>query len=1046
MKRLLFYITLIYLNINILPAQDLKQLWQSPPEESRPWTFWYWMQGAISKEGITADLEAMKEVGIGGAYLMPIKGVPEKPFITPVIEQLSPLWWEMVTFAFSEADRLDFKLAFHVCDGFALAGGPWITSELSMQKVVWSKISVTGKKKIDMLLPRPESYKDYYEDIAIFAYPAPAGNNISSETLSPEFSTNCNFFIDNKTQKTSIRSEEPCWIQYAFNEPFTCRSIQIKPSGRDFQSQRLIIETSNDGVNFSRRLRLEPPRQGWQNYDIPATYSIPPVTARYFRFLYDPEGTEPGAEDLDAAKWKPSLKMDKIILFSEAQIHQYEGKNGEVWRVSPHTTKEQIPDELCVDMNKMIDITSYVENGRLQWNAPKGQWTILRIGHTATGHTNATGGKGIGLECDKFNPEAIRLQFNSWFGKMTEIIGEERASRVLKIFHVDSWECGSQNWSPVFREEFKKRRGYDIKPYLPVMAGVPVESAETSEKVLHDVRQTISELVTDVFYKILQEEAHKKNCSFSAESVAPTMVSDGMMHYRNTDIPMGEFWFESPTHDKLNDVLDAVSGAHIYGKNIIQAEAFTQLRSNFTEYPALLKSLQDRNYAMGINRLTYHVYTLNPWIDRKPGMTLDGIGLYFQRDQTWWKQGRAWIDYARRCQALLQFGRPVTDIAVFTGEEVPRRAILPDRLLPFIPGIFGKEKVCKEQIRLANKGLPMRQMPVGVSHSANILRAEDWVNPLRGYAYDSFNRDVLLQAKAENGEIVFPSGAKYKAIIVPGKHPMQPNPEKISSEVKLKISELTSQGVIQIPLFFDEETFDSFGIERDFVVTENTPEYAAGIAYTHRQKDDTDIYFVSNQSDSLRNLKISLRVSGKIPELWNPVNGSIRNAEDWKIENGRTALPLRLDAGESVFVVLQKEEYSHSALDAESPANHHGVNQDRNDVVVLTVSTPWTIRFDEKMRGPKEPVVLDKLIEWNEFNDEKIRYYSGTALYSNTFRWNETQGTSYFLELENMYNIASVKINGTDCGTIWTKPYRIDISAALRQGENRIEIEVSNTW
>lgn len=201
---------------------------------------------------------------------------------------------------------------------------------------------------------------------------------------------------------------------------------------------------------------------------------------------------------------------------------------------------------------------------------------------------------------------------------------------------------------------------------------------------------------------------------------------------------MGEFWLNSPTHDKPNDMLDAISGAHIYGKNIIQAEGFTEVRGTWDEYPGMLKALLDRNYALGINRLFYHVYVHNPWLDRKPGMTLDGIGLFFQRDQTWWDKGaKAFSEYATRCQSLLQYGHPVTDIAVFTGEEVPRRSILPERLVPSLPGIFGAERVESERIRLANEGQPLRVRPVGVTHSANMADPEKWVNPLRGYAYDS---------------------------------------------------------------------------------------------------------------------------------------------------------------------------------------------------------------------------------------------------------------------------------------------------------------------
>ena len=228
------------------------------------------------------------------------------------------------------------------------------------------------------------------------------------------------------------------------------------------------------------------------------------------------------------------------------------------------------------------------------------------------------------------------------------------------------------------------------------------------------------------------------------------MVSDGLMHYQKVDLPMGEFWLNSPTHDKPNDMLDAISGAHIYGKNIIQAEGFTEIRGVWDEDPAMLKPLLDRNYALGINKLFFHVYTHNPWMNHRPGMTLDGIGLFFQRDQTWWEEGKSFVDYITRCQTLLQYGHPVADIAVFTGEEMPRRSILPERLVSMLPGIYGAERVESERIRLANEGQPTRVRPVGVTHSANMADPEDWVNPMRGYAYDSFNKDALLRlAKAE---------------------------------------------------------------------------------------------------------------------------------------------------------------------------------------------------------------------------------------------------------------------------------------------------------
>lgn len=1072
MKKIFSICLLLYLNLNLTYAQDLRQLWTSPPEESRSWVYWYWMQGAVSKEGITADIEAMKEIGIAGAYLMPIKGVPEKPFITPIVEQLNPLWWEMVEFAFKEADRTGIKIGFHICDGFALAGGPWVTPELSMQKVVWEQINIKGGKTINQILPQPQSYKGYYKDIAVFAFPTPQGEGVSTKTVKPKVTTNVpdiypQFLADTNSDGT-FRSESSCWIQYAFDKPFTCRTIQVQAPPRSFQGQRLTIQASDDGITFRKIVQLEPPRQGWQNDDFPMTNSIPTTTARYFRFLYDKSGTEPGSEDLDAAKWKQSLKIKGIWLSSEARIHQYEGKSAQAWRLSPRTTHTQITNDLCVDPKKVTDISQYLdEDGKLNWKAPKGNWTILRMGHTSTGHTNATGGNGAGLECDKFNPEAIRLQFNSWFGKAVEVAGEDLASRVLKVFHVDSWECGSQNWSSNFRDEFKERRGYDIYPYLPIMAGIPIESAENSEKVLYDIRQTISELVVDKFYAILKEEANAKGCQFSAECVSPTMMSDGMMHYKNTDIPMGEYWLQSPTHDKPNDILDAISGGHIYEKNIIQAESFTQLRTMFDEHPAMLKALQDRHYALGINRLSYHVNVLNPWLDRQPGMTLDGIGLYFQRDQTWWKLGRAWVDYAQRCQALLQFGKPIVDIAVFTGEELPRRAILPDRLVPFLPGIFGKEKVEEEKTRLANVGEPSRQMPVGVNHSSNITGSEDWINPLRGYQYDSFNPDVLLNAaKVVDGRIVLPNGMNYAALVIPGKHPMQPNPELMSEQVMDKLIEFTLQGA---NLFMEKElsleiikridndgklsqwkqvsrmrklpvTDDTFpGIDPDFIAKDShSKEYAKDIAYTHRQENGVDIYFVSNQTERQRNLDISLRVSGKAVEIWNPVTGKVSpsSSRHFMDSGQHTDFPITLDAYQSLFIVFEKPANNTIEYKKERFGRINGHSPQK----------PWTVHFDPAQRGPNEPVVFEKLTDWSTHTDDRIKCYSGTAIYKNTINLKVKEKETFTMIFDDICNMAEIKINGISCGILWTKPYSVDITDALKDGENTIEIEVVNTW
>jgi hypothetical protein len=1051
---------------------------QNPPAAAKPWVFWYWMNAAVSKEGITADLEAMKQVGIGGAYLMPIKDTTSTVSFQPTVRQLTPEWWEMVRFAMQEAKRLDLKLAMHVSDGFALAGGPWITPELSMQKLVWSKTYVKGGKTVDVKLDKPDTEIDYYKDIAVFAYPVGHINAFSDTVLVPSITASNGtkpYFLNfsNNTEE-SFRSDTACWIQYKYPRPFTCRSIRIHTGGNNYQAHRLIIQSSDDGINFTKVTRLEPPRHGWQDTDEDVTHSIVPTTAKYFRFIYDKEGTEPGSEDLDAAKWRPSLKIMGLFLSDEPVINQYESKNGSIWRISRYTTEKQVSASAAIPFKSILNITDKLDaSGKLNWQAPAGNWVIVRIGHTSTGHTNATGGAGKGLECDKFNVDAVKLQFDNWFGAAFKNTDPVLAKEVLKVFHVDSWECGSQNWSTAFAAAFKKRRGYDLVPYLLVMIGVPVENVNVSEKVLHDVRQTIAELVNDVFYVNLNKLAHEKGCSFSAEAIAPTMVSDGIAHYKNVDIPMGEFWLNSPTHDKPNDMMDAISGGHIYGKKIIQAEAFTSVRMNWGEHPGNIKVVGDRNYALGINKMVLHVWAHNPWMDRKPGMTLDGVGLYYQRDQTWFKQSKAWIDYMARCQALLQTGNPVVDIAVFTGEEVPRRAVLPDRLVNTLPGIFGKEKLLQEKKRLTNEGQPMRAIPDGVNHSANMADPEDWINPLNGYAYDSFNPDALLSASVKNGRIVVPGGASYAILVVPSEHKMQPN-AVMSVAVAKKILKLVKDGatvlidrnyvvtgaglkdrddslrMIMKELFgagprkgrvitapYTDSSFKKLGLQRDVDIINNNN----SIAWTHRRSAEGDIYFISNQSDQWQSLDISFRVGAKKFELWNPVLGKAISNTLTPAQKDRSRLKFNLVPNESVFVIFSDKTKLIKEFKWEATWSV-GINVSSKQFM-----DDWKLQFDPVYGGPAQPIIERRLKSWTDYQDSAIKFYSGTVVYTNTFSWNrEDEGKSVWLELDDLYNIASVRVNNIDCGTIWTKPYSIDITKAVGEGENEVRIEVSNTW
>jgi len=983
-------------------------------DTTRPWTFWYWMYGAVSEAGIKADLQAMKDVGLGGCYLMPIRGSQERPEYQGTADALSDNFWRMVDYSFAQADSLGLEMGIHVCDGFALAGGPWISPEESMQKIVFCDTIVTGGKH-HFLMQKPLHYENYYEDIAAYAIPVtvPLAYPKGSLSYSPEVTINA---------KGVLCADEPCWIQYEFEKPTLVRNVEIEPSGTNIQCQRLMVKVSHDGVIFQTVKQLTPPRQGWQNTDFNTTFSIPPCKVKYVRLEWTPEGTEPGAEDLDAAKWKPVLRLKGIKFGSWPLIDNWEGKAGYVWRIAPETPDIDLPYE---DFLHPRDIKPFKMQGDYaDVELPEGTWRILRMGHTSTGHTNATAGGAKGLECDKFSRKAVSKQVDRWFG----LFMNRPNHKVVKFLHVDSWECGSQNWSRNFAQEFERRRGYDILPLLPVYAGVPMIGAE---ETLRDIRKTINELVNEVFFVTVAQKAKEYGVQLSSESVAPTMVSDGMEHFKYVDVPMGEFWLNSPTHDKPTDMLDAISGAHVYGKNIVQAEGFTEVRGVWDATPASIKALLDRNFALGMNRLFFHVNTHNPWLDRKPGMTLDGIGLFFQRDQTWFPEAKPFVDYITRCQTLLQKGRPVVDIAVYTGEEMPCRALTPDRLVPMLPGVFGAERVASEKARLANEGQPMEESPVGVRHSVGIVDLKDWINPLHGYQYDSMNKDALLNQPFN-----------YKVLVVP-------QWVLVSPEAKKRIAQLRRQGVQIVDKPYKESTFEK--VAPDVILPE-------GIAYTHRLYDDFNIYFISNQKDEKLSFTAKFRDTDKVVTIYHPES----NIHTWA-DNYKDSLTLELAPFESVFVIfgyrlnciatalvkesfgkLLHEEFCYGQSEYSHAGNKTFPRWEQNIPTLGINSEPWTVSFREAGLTIKAQTLFD----WSQHADDRIRYFSGHARYTTTWKLkkNEVPQRRAWLSFPNVKDIAHVWINGKDCGIAWTAPYEVEITGALKKGKNKIEIEVVNTW
>jgi len=982
--------------------------------DAKPWTFWYWMNGAVTQEGITADLEAMSEIGLGGCYLMPIYGIERRPELGGTIRQGTPEFWQMVDYSLKEADRVGLKIGLHICDGFALAGGPWITPGQSMQKVVSTDtiLSIKGKKPLvwsDELLPAAPT--GYYADIATYAIPLKY-QPIDTELKPQITSEGGDFAVDGKGR---LKAKQPCTFYYTYEEPITVSALEITTYNNSLQALRMKVTALDDSGDplhgYEKGVQLIPPRHGWQNYDCPTTIALPTVRTRKLKFEWTPVGTEKGSEDLDNGKWGPTLKIQEMKVLATPRIDDWEGKAGLVWRVSSEK-QDFTSADMYVPINEVIRLTSGTA-------LPNGDWRIVRIGHTSTLHENATGGDCKGLECDKFSRSATQSQLDHWFGEAFKQCDSTVAHRVLKYMHIDSWECACQNWSDsitslrpnennnlnpnhndnpnkiTFAQYFEQQRGYDLMPYLPLMVGIPMENQKSSERVLRDVRTTIAQLIDESFYPTLVAEARKQDCRLSAESVAPTMISDGMAHYKHADYPMGEFWLNSPTHDKPNDMLDAISGGHVYGKQIIQAEGFTELRGIFNEAPAQLKPLLDKQYCLGINRLFFHVYAHNPDPSKKPGMTLDGIGLFFQRTQPWWKEGKSFVDYITRCQRLLQWGRPVVDVAVYTGNEMPRRSILPERLAP-IPG----------------------------------------------YHYDSFNFDAITSLRSydnENDNLnVETKGQKsdfrptYKVIAFPGARKMDPDLQPMPEAGVLALAELEKEGIKTLTGAPTASALKLMGIEPDAILPEE-------ILFAHRQGAEGDVYFLSNQKDEPIRFDASFRIESNNATLYDAVSNTYTRLpifEEEKAKRGYTSCSIELPAHGSCFVMLGQIAAREGHI---SPIP--GVVESTSAIVP---TTPYQLTFEEH----GITLTSDTLVDWSKVDNDSIRYYSGRVRYTFDFKYkpNKKQTGRIVLRLKDLHDVASVILNGKDCGAVWTAPYELDVTNALLKGKNHIEVTVANSW
>lgn len=831
------------------------------------------MNGNITKAGITADLEAMQRVGVGGAQIFNVDcGIPHGD-----VQFMSPEWRELFKHAIKEADRLGIEICVHNCAGWSSSGGPWNTPEHAMQRIVTSEVRLSGPTNFSAALPQPQMNLNFYRDIAVLAFPAPVSEGVRMRDASPKASasgeTEAGDKLTDGKSETLIRLPkatryQPQFAQLEFREPFKARSVKIV-GGNGLGEASGVVQVSDDGKEFRS---LKPFAFGRRGSLIRmVSLGADAVSAKFWRVTFTNCAATASNIPLAEIELAPRLIVENIDAKS--------GANGAAVLSSPEDGEaagDVIQRKDIINLKAKLDA-----NGKLNWQAPAGDWVILRLGHTPTGKNNHPAPKeGEGPECDKLSKEALDAHWAGFMQKILDDVGP-LAGKALNNALIDSYEVGGQNWTANFRDEFKRRRGYDLLEFLPTFTARVVESPQITERFLWDLRRTVADLMAENYFGHFAELCRQRGLLTSIEPY--TGPFESLQCGAPADIVMGEFW----TGGLWNkSVKLAASVAHIYGKRIVGAESFTAepMRGRWLVDPWSIKPLGDLMYCQGLNRYIFHRYAMQPWTNRWPGMTMGQWGFNFERTSTWWEQGKAWLDYVSRCQFLLQQGRAVADVAYFCGESVP------------------------VEIRIGNPAMPT------------------------GYDFDAVNADVLRGAKVKDGRITLRSGANYAVLALPPedanlrpgllKHisklvsegatvvgarpqtsPSLENFPKCDDEVKKLAEELWGKGKISSGKSL-ADVFAAKKLQPDFEFKRSSP--ATRLAYAHRATDEADIYFVSNQRTQFDTVECTFRVSGKEPELWHADTGVIERAPVWRVEDGRTIVSLSFDPAGSVFVIFRK--------------------------------------------------------------------------------------------------------------------------------------------
>ena len=1025
---------------------------RNPPKSSEPRTWWHWTKGNVTLDGIKKDLEWMKRVGIAGFQLADVNFGGGQT-VYHKIEFGTDDWYDAVKYAAEEAEKLDLEMGIFSSPGWTITGGPWVKPEQAMKKLVWSDTLLNGGKIFTGKLPQPPfnngPFQDYgngrknkqnpdptlYKDVAVFAYKIPE-SAVEMASLKTKVETSGGR-IDDKIlfdggydSSVTVQADTDsgiAWIQYQFQEPFTAQAFTIS-GGNGIPVGKLLA--SSDGKNFKTLVNFPGAqlyRQGWVR-----TFSIPEISAKYFRI----ELTGAPLNPAETMAQNTNKKADEYVLreaalHSQARIHRWEEKAGfrHLFEYESVPTPEVSKSRIIQNKN-LINLTSKIyNNGNLNWEIPEGKWDILRIGYSLTGAKNRPAvPSGSGYEVDKLSKEYSEEYIKNYLTPVKEKLGSLYGES-LKYVMMDSWEAGMQNWTDNMFDEFQKRRGYDPTPFLPALVGRIIISPKVSDRFLWDFRRTLADMFAENHYGAISKYLRKEGIGIYGEAsgVSLEILEDALLCKKFMEIPMGEFWVKA-LHPKLmyfQDIRGAASAAHVYGKKIAAAEAFT---GGGFESPFTLKRIADYWFCQGINRLVFHTSAHQP-LDDKPGNTM--VGTHLNRNITWSEEAKPFIDYLSRTSYMLQQGKFVADIAYLLNEGAP--STMP---------IWGEGLVPK---------------------------------PPEGYDYDYLNTDVLLNRLSvdKDGNLILPDGMKYKILVLPEIQKMTlPVIEKIESlvkkgaaiigpkpiespglsgfpEVDLKVKEIADK--VWGDLDGESRNHRNYGegnviwgwsIEKvlSFLNIPEDLEYSKlldmELHWIHRSTPDNEIYFIVNDSEKNQDLQVRFRVSGKVPELWFSDNGKSKPVQ-FIDDNKFTTVNLSLPEDGSAFVVFKSDD---DKIKSSVP----------NKLVSIldTLYGTWSVSFPQNLGAP-ESIQLNKLQSWTTYSDSGVKYFSGTASYTKTFTVHDNYlkaGNKLILDLGKVRDIANVFVNGTPEGVCWKPPYIFDVTDVLKTGKNLLRIEITNQW